>query len=70
MRASLLLSILLLLQARGRMTAQQLAAEPEVSPRTIYRDVESLHAGGIPLYGDAGTRTSATSARAFGRGRP
>jgi len=54
MRASRLLSILLLLQARGRMTARQLADELEVSARTIYRDVESLHAAGIPLYGDAG----------------
>jgi predicted DNA-binding transcriptional regulator YafY len=53
-RASRLLSILLLLQARGRLTARQLADELEVSVRTIYRDVESLHAAGIPLYGDAG----------------
>ncbi|SDG69127.1 Predicted DNA-binding transcriptional regulator YafY, contains an HTH and WYL domains [Lentzea fradiae] len=36
------------------MTAQALAAELEVSVRTIYRDVESLHASGVPLYGDAG----------------
>ena len=54
MRASRLLSLLLLLQARGRMTAQQLAGELEVSVRTIYRDVEALSAAGIPLYGDAG----------------
>jgi predicted DNA-binding transcriptional regulator YafY len=54
MRASRLVSILLLLQARGRMTAGQLAAELEVSVRTIYRDVAALHAAGIPLYGDAG----------------
>jgi predicted DNA-binding transcriptional regulator YafY len=54
MRASRLLSILLLLQTRGRMTAQQLADELEVSVRTIYRDVESLHSAGVPLYGDAG----------------
>ncbi|WP_169952595.1 YafY family protein [Microbispora sp. H11081] len=54
MRASRLLSILLLLQSRGRLTARQLAAELEVSVRTIYRDVESLHAAGIPLYGEAG----------------
>jgi predicted DNA-binding transcriptional regulator YafY len=54
MRASRLVSLLLLLQTRGRMTAQQLAEELEVSVRTIYRDVESLHEAGIPLYGDAG----------------
>ncbi|MFC6081321.1 helix-turn-helix transcriptional regulator [Sphaerisporangium aureirubrum] len=54
MRASRLLSILLLLQSRGRMTARQLADELEVSVRTIYRDVESLHTAGIPMYGEAG----------------
>jgi predicted DNA-binding transcriptional regulator YafY len=54
MRASRLVSIILLLQARGQMTAGQLAAELEVSVRTIYRDVSSLQAAGIPLYGDAG----------------
>ncbi|MFI6594646.1 helix-turn-helix transcriptional regulator [Nonomuraea sp. NPDC050536] len=54
MRASRLVSILLLLQTRGRMTARELATRLEVSARTIYRDIESLHAAGIPLYGDAG----------------
>jgi predicted DNA-binding transcriptional regulator YafY len=56
MRASRLVALLLLLQARGRMTAAELAAELEVSVRTVYRDVESLHEAGIPLYGDAGHR--------------
>ena len=56
MRASRLVSILLLLQSRGRMTAAQLAAELEVSVRTVYRDMESLHEAGIPLYADAGHR--------------
>jgi predicted DNA-binding transcriptional regulator YafY len=54
MRASRLISLLLLLQVRGRMTAQQLADELEVSVRTIYRDVQSLSVAGIPLYGDPG----------------
>src|SRR5215469_7948357 len=54
MRASRLLSLLLLLQTRGRMTAQELASELEVSVRTIYRDVEALSTAGVPLYGDAG----------------
>jgi predicted DNA-binding transcriptional regulator YafY len=54
MRASRLMSILLLLQNRGRLTAAELAEELEVSVRTVYRDIESLHAAGIPMYGDAG----------------
>ncbi len=54
MRASRLVSILLLLQSEGRMTAQELADELEVTVRTVYRDMDSLAAAGIPLYGEAG----------------
>jgi predicted DNA-binding transcriptional regulator YafY len=54
MRASRLVSIVLLLQARRRLTAAQLAAELEVSVRTIYRDVDSLALAGVPVYGEAG----------------
>ena len=54
MRASRLLSIVLLLQNRGRMTASELASELEVSVRTIYRDVESLSSAGVPVYGEPG----------------
>jgi predicted DNA-binding transcriptional regulator YafY len=55
MRASRLISILLLLQSRGRLTAKELADELEVSVRTIYRDVDELGASGIPVYADRGS---------------
>lgn len=54
MRASRLVSILLLLQTRGRLTADELARTLEVSVRTIYRDMTALGEAGIPVYGDAG----------------
>ncbi len=54
MRADRLLSLLMLLQARGRLTAGKLARELEVSERTIYRDIDALSAAGVPVYGEPG----------------
>ena len=54
MRADRLLSLLMLLQTNGRMTAQELAEDLEVSERTIYRDIEALSAAGVPVYTERG----------------
>ncbi|MGH9152342.1 MAG: helix-turn-helix transcriptional regulator [Acidimicrobiales bacterium] len=48
------MAALLILQARGRTTARQLAAELEVSVKTARRDLEALAAAGIPVYATAG----------------
>lgn len=54
MRADRLLSMVMLLQVRGKMTAHALAEELGVSRRTILRDVDALSLSGIPLYADGG----------------
>ncbi len=54
MRSDRLLSLLLILQARGRVTAPAVATELEVSVRTVYRDVEALSAAGVPVWTEQG----------------
>ncbi len=54
MRADRLISLILLLQNRGRMTCAQLARELEVSRRTVLRDIDALSYAGIPLITEGG----------------
>jgi len=49
-----MLSILTTLQAKGQVTAPELAEACEVSVRTIYRDIDALAASGVPVYADRG----------------
>src|ERR1700733_7047180 len=53
-RADRLVSLVLLLQARGRLPARALAAELEVSVRTVYRDIAALNTARVPVVTESG----------------
>jgi predicted DNA-binding transcriptional regulator YafY len=54
MRADRLISMVMLFQTHGKMTAKELSKELEVSQRTIYRDINALNVAGVPVYTDRG----------------
>ncbi|MEU3743083.1 WYL domain-containing protein [Streptomyces sp. NPDC032198] len=54
MRADRLVSLVLLLRQRGRLTADTLARELEVSTRTVLRDIEALSTAGVPVHAERG----------------
>jgi len=54
MRAERLLAVLMLLKTHSQMTAAQIAAELEVSERTVMRDIDALSLSGVPVYAERG----------------
>jgi predicted DNA-binding transcriptional regulator YafY len=69
-RAGRLVTMLRLLQARGRMSAKDLARELEVSERTVFRDMEALSGAGVPVYAIRGCQGGFGLLASFGEDLP
>ena len=54
MRADRLVAVLLLMQARGQVTAAEVSSELEVSVATARRDLEALSTAGVPVRSQPG----------------
>ena len=54
MKIDRLISIILVLLSNERIGAQELADMFEVSPRTIYRDIETINTAGVPVHSISG----------------
>lgn len=54
MKIDRLVSIIMILLDKKRIGAQELADMFEVSPRTIYRDIDTINMAGIPVFGTSG----------------
>ena len=70
MRAGRLVSLMILLQDHGRMSAPTLARELEVSQRTIMRDIEALSGAGVPVFAVRGAHGGFELLGAYGRELP
>ena len=54
MKIDRLVSIIMILLDKKRIGAQELADMFEVSPRTIYRDIDTINMAGIPVHSTSG----------------